>query len=35
MGVASWGDDAQKLPGNVRDISAQRPKALVALGENA
>jgi cytoskeletal protein CcmA (bactofilin family) len=35
MGVASWGDDAQKLPGNVRDISAQRPKALVALGDNA
>ena len=26
MGVASWGDDAQKLPGNVRDISAQRPR---------
>ena len=35
MGVASWGDDAQKLPGNVREISSQRPKALAALGENA
>ena len=34
MGVASWGDDAQKLPGNVREISSQRPNALAALGEN-
>jgi hypothetical protein len=35
MGVASWGDEAQKLPGNVRDISSQRPKAVAMLGENA
>jgi cytoskeletal protein CcmA (bactofilin family) len=35
MGVASWGEEAQKLPGNVREISSQRPKALAALGENA
>jgi cytoskeletal protein CcmA (bactofilin family) len=35
MGVASWGDEAQKLPGNVREISSQRPKAVAMLGENA
>ena len=35
MGVPSWGDDAQKLPGNVRDIAAQRPKAVAMAGENA
>ena len=33
MGVSSWGEDAQKLPGNVRDISSQRPKAVAAVGE--
>jgi len=35
MGVTSWGDDAQKLPGNVRDIASQRPKAVALVGENA
>ena len=35
MGVDSWGEEGQKLPGNVREISSQRPKALAALGENA
>ncbi len=35
MGVAAWGDEAQKLPGNVRDIASQRPKAVMALGDNA
>jgi len=35
MGVTSWGDDAQKLPGNVRDIASQRPKAVAMAGENA
>jgi cytoskeletal protein CcmA (bactofilin family) len=35
MGVASWGDDVQKFPSNVRDIASQRPKAVALLSENA
>jgi cytoskeletal protein CcmA (bactofilin family) len=35
MGVASWGDDVQKFPSNVREIASQRPKAVALLGEKA
>lgn len=34
MGVASWGEDVQKFPSNVRDIASQRPMAVALLGEN-
>lgn len=35
MGVASWGDESQKLPSNVREFSAQRGKAVALLGEGS
>ncbi len=35
MGVASWGDESQKLPNNVREFSAQRGKPVALLGEGS
>jgi cytoskeletal protein CcmA (bactofilin family) len=35
MGVASWGDESQKLPNNVREFSAQRGKTVALLGEGS
>ena len=35
MGVASWGDESQKLPNNVREFSGQRGKAVALLGEGS
>jgi hypothetical protein len=33
MGVSSFGDEAPKLPHNVRELPAQRGKAMALLGE--
>jgi cytoskeletal protein CcmA (bactofilin family) len=35
MGVSSFGDDAQKLPNNVRELAAQRGKAMAMVGEGS
>ena len=36
MGIASFGEDANKLPGNVRELpAAQRGKAMALVGENS
>jgi len=35
MGVASWGDEAQKLPSNVRELSLQRGKTVALVGEGS
>ena len=35
MGVASWGDESQKLPSNVRELSAPRGKTVALLGEGS
>ena len=35
MGVASWGDEPQKLPSNVRELSVQRGKTVALLGEGS
>ena len=35
MGVASWGDESQKLPSNVRELPAQRGRTVALLGEGS
>ena len=35
MGVSSWGEEPPKLPGNVRELPAQRPKAVALAGEHS
>jgi cytoskeletal protein CcmA (bactofilin family) len=35
MGVASFGDEATKLPNNVRELPAQRAKGMALVGEGS
>jgi cytoskeletal protein CcmA (bactofilin family) len=35
MGMASFGDEASKLPSNVRELPAQRGKAMALVGEGS
>jgi cytoskeletal protein CcmA (bactofilin family) len=35
MGVSSFGDETQKLPSNVRELPAQRGKAMALVGEGS
>ncbi len=34
MGISSFGEDATKLPSNVRELPAQRGKAMALVAEN-
>lgn len=35
MGISSFGEEAQKLPNNVRELPAQRGKAMALVGEGS